>query len=103
MNLAALAVAAPYALLAGGLAAPEGALGWGALAYVCLGFLGAFLAMIGAVRHAGPLRTALVFNVEPVVAIASAVLLLGETPRSEGRSVGKECVITCRSRWSPYH
>jgi drug/metabolite transporter (DMT)-like permease len=31
------------------------------------------------VRHAGPLRTALVFNVEPVVAIASAVLLLGET------------------------
>src|SRR3546814_18444508 len=35
--------------------------------------------MIGAVRHAGPLRTALVFNVEPVVAIASAVLLLGET------------------------
>src|SRR3546814_10696155 len=52
MNLAALAVAAPYALLAGGLAAPEGALGWGALAYVCLGFLGPFLAMIGAVRHA---------------------------------------------------
>src|SRR3546814_11445682 len=23
--------------------------------------------------------------------------------RSEERSVGKECVITCRSRWSPYH
>src|SRR3546814_19808252 len=25
------------------------------------------------------------------------------TPRSEERRVGKECVITCRSRWSPYH
>src|SRR3546814_2954602 len=25
------------------------------------------------------------------------------TPRSEGRRVGKECVSTCRSRWSPYH
>src|SRR3546814_12208092 len=23
--------------------------------------------------------------------------------RSEGRRVGKECVSTCRSRWSPYH
>src|SRR3546814_19233579 len=22
---------------------------------------------------------------------------------SEARSVGKECVSTCRSRWSPYH
>ena len=27
-----------------------------------------------------------------------------ETPcRSEERRVGKECVSTCRSRWSPYH
>src|SRR3546814_14961224 len=24
-------------------------------------------------------------------------------PRSEERRVGKECVITCRSRWSPDH
>src|SRR3546814_19958862 len=26
-----------------------------------------------------------------------------EFPRSEERRVGKECVSTCRSRWSPYH
>src|SRR3546814_12196259 len=28
-----------------------------------------------------------------------------QTPedRSEERRVGKECVSTCRSRWSPYH
>src|SRR3546814_3428698 len=25
------------------------------------------------------------------------------TERSEERRVGKECVSTCRSRWSPYH
>src|SRR3546814_10236105 len=31
-----------------------------------------------------------------IVAIAVAV-------RSEERRVGKECVSTCRSRWSPYH
>src|SRR3546814_66997 len=27
----------------------------------------------------------------------------GEPGRSEERRVGKECVSTCRSRWSPYH
>src|SRR3546814_13726317 len=27
----------------------------------------------------------------------------GVRARSEERSVGKECVSTCRSRWSPYH
>src|SRR3546814_9582269 len=26
-----------------------------------------------------------------------------ERSRSEERRVGKECVSTCRSRWSPYH
>src|SRR3546814_14189347 len=26
-----------------------------------------------------------------------------QRPRSEERRVGKECVSTCRSRWSPYH
>src|SRR3546814_235452 len=28
---------------------------------------------------------------------------LASTRRSEERRVGKECVSTCRSRWSPYH
>src|SRR3546814_15391660 len=27
----------------------------------------------------------------------------GTSSRSEERRVGKECVSTCRSRWSPYH
>src|SRR3546814_3360715 len=29
--------------------------------------------------------------------------LVGSVRRSEERRVGKECVSTCRSRWSPYH
>src|SRR3546814_16361379 len=28
---------------------------------------------------------------------------LASEARSEERRVGKECVSTCRSRWSPYH
>src|SRR3546814_10875141 len=32
-----------------------------------------------------------------------ALVLMGIKLRSEERRVGKECVSTCRSRWSPYH
>src|SRR3546814_14063026 len=31
------------------------------------------------------------------------VFIIENTSRSEERRVGKECVSTCRSRWSPYH
>src|SRR3546814_14118890 len=33
----------------------------------------------------------------------SGLLALPAIFRSEERRVGKECVSTCRSRWSPYH
>src|SRR3546814_2150658 len=44
----------------------------------------------------------------PVAVSASPVIAVTETGtdckfRSEERRVGKECVSTCRSRWSPYH
>src|SRR3546814_12613851 len=29
--------------------------------------------------------------------------IIDNIERSEERRVGKECVSTCRSRWSPYH
>src|SRR3546814_12598641 len=43
-----------------------------------------------------------------VSSTASARAILGvigqeRVQRSEERRVGKECVSTCRSRWSPYH
>src|SRR3546814_6997013 len=34
---------------------------------------------------------------------ATSVVQGTQTLRSEERRVGKECVSTCRSRWSPYH
>src|SRR3546814_11692088 len=43
-----------------------------------------------------PWRTAL-GNIEFGLEVA------GMPKRSEERRVGKECVSTCRSRWSPYH
>src|SRR3546814_12210601 len=30
-------------------------------------------------------------------------IVAGSVASSEERSVGKGCVMTCRSRWSPYH
>src|SRR3546814_10223889 len=33
----------------------------------------------------------------------TAFVMLEHIGRSEERRVGKECVSTCRSRWSPYH
>src|SRR3546814_17437086 len=46
--------------------------------------------------------------VEGAIEIAVLDLLIPgdlrvEYARSEERRVGKECVSTCRSRWSPYH
>src|SRR3546814_20734837 len=32
-----------------------------------------------------------------------SVAVVLQCARSEERRVGKECVSTCRSRWSPYH
>src|SRR3546814_11034677 len=34
---------------------------------------------------------------------ADAAVDLTQQSRSEARRVGKGCVSTCRSRWSPYH
>src|SRR3546814_15978437 len=34
---------------------------------------------------------------------AGKAYLPNKADRSEERRVGKECVSTCRSRWSPYH
>src|SRR3546814_8250143 len=35
--------------------------------------------------------------------VASILRKEAKARRSEERRVGKECVSTCRSRWSPYH
>src|SRR3546814_12357030 len=60
---------------------------------------------VSAGSHTYKLR---VYNYEPdsifVTVGSGAILEVVEVKkRSEERSVGKECVSTCRSRWSPYH
>src|SRR3546814_20232516 len=98
--LQALVVAGGGALLAGDPASRWMAL---ALAAACLGFLPLnlprariFLGDVGS----GALGYALAL----VIVLAAVGGGEASSPaRSEERRVGKECVSTCRSRWSPFH
>src|SRR3546814_16757864 len=56
------------------------------------------IAIVGA---GGAARAA--FAADGPDALARFVAHPGRPGRSEERRVGKECVRTCRSRWSPYH
>src|SRR3546814_15761170 len=47
------------------------------------------------IRADGSIRT---FIIELALEVPN-----GEAARTEERRVGKECVSTCRSRWSPFH
>src|SRR3546814_15945457 len=42
-------------------------------------------------------------TLSPRAVDAVLAIVMHGTARSEGRRVGKECVSTCRSRWSPSH
>src|SRR3546814_11925088 len=59
--------------------------------------------------HAPLRRNVTIEDVGNVAAFLMSDLAAGVTgeithvDRSEERRVGKECVSTCRSRWSPYH
>src|SRR3546814_12722073 len=81
-----------WALVVGGVAVLFNAalnycLIFGALGFPALGLLGAGIG--------SALSNLLMF-------VALAVVVTRHK-RSEERRVGKECVSTCRSRWSPYH
>src|SRR3546814_12947307 len=54
---------------------------------------------VAIVQSADRLRLLLVLTVVDIRAVGPGTW----SERSEERRVGKECVRTCRSRWSPYH
>src|SRR3546814_14190813 len=53
--------------------------------------------------HLVPTMTALENVAIPLEFAGRADAFERAAARSEERRVGKECVSTCRSRWSPYH
>lgn len=73
-----LVVASAFVAIAGGLAWPDGAVGSGAAILGTLLYVGAFIAWFAALRLIAPTYGAVMLNVEPVVSVAAATLLLGE-------------------------
>src|SRR3546814_2713893 len=61
-----------------------------------------FSSFQGNPRRNGSIQRAVVYLRARRTIARISVLRAGED-RSEERRVGKECVSTCRSRWSPYH
>src|SRR3546814_15620647 len=53
-------------------------------------------------HRARPVRVAR-NQIRPVTSTVPTTTLCFRQMRSEERRVGKECVSTCRSWWSPYH
>src|SRR3546814_7532945 len=51
----------------------------------------------------GPGKGGVRFHQDVTLSEVMALSAWMSVKRSEGRRVGKECVRTCRSRWSPYH
>lgn len=73
-----LLVAVLYVATAGGLAWPEGAVGSLAAIVATLLYVIAFISWFAAIRLVAPTHGAMMLNVEPVVSIFAATLLLGE-------------------------
>ena len=59
-----------------------------------------YVGTIGKSHRTNDTSDMLMFNAEEAGIV---VKFEKKDTRSEERRVGKECVSTCRSRWSPYH
>src|SRR3546814_11813281 len=71
------------------------------LAHSTVSQLGLLVAAIG-VGTPIALAAAMLHTIAHALFKATLFMLVGII-RSDERRVGKECVSTCRSRWSPYH
>src|SRR3546814_1930059 len=71
---------------------------------ICLaGGIAATLWQAGEARRSAELAKQEAENAKIQAKRAEQVRDFLERVRSDERRVGKECVSTCRSRWSPYH
>jgi drug/metabolite transporter (DMT)-like permease len=78
-NLFALPLMAVTMMLMGGFAPPTTSMGVAGLTGVCILYATAILMLYAAIHSIGKTMTALLSNIEPLVSIAAAALILGET------------------------
>ena len=77
-NLIGACIIPLFLPILGGFVLPETNAGWLGLSGLCIFYVIAILSMFAALLAAGAVPTSLIFNLEPVVAIAAAAILLGE-------------------------
>ena len=77
-NLIGACIIPLFLPILGGFVLPETGSGWLGLSGVCIIYSVAILAMFVALHGAGAVPTSLIFNLEPLVAIVAAAILLGE-------------------------
>jgi len=65
-------------LLVGGIALPRNTIGWTGLSGAAFGFVVGILAMFTAIKHVGSAAAAMLLNLEPLISILAAALVLGE-------------------------
>jgi drug/metabolite transporter (DMT)-like permease len=65
-------------LLVGGIALPENTIGWTGLSGAAFGFVVGILAMFTAIKHVGSATAAMLLNLEPLITILAAAIVLGE-------------------------
>jgi drug/metabolite transporter (DMT)-like permease len=86
MHCSALAAFVLIDLAVGGFPLPTGAVGWMSFAAVPVFYAVATITIFMSIGYIGPVRTSLVMNLEPVVAIVFGFVLLGQvlTPMQLG-------------------
>ena len=65
-------------LLIGGITLPQNTSGWTGLSGAAFGFAVGILAMFTAIKHVGSAATAMLLNLEPLISILAAAIVLGE-------------------------
>jgi len=78
-NLTAIPPIVLFLPFVGGFQLPETEIGWYGLTGVCLCYALAILGQFGAINVIGKTPTALLSNIEPLVSIGAAALILGES------------------------
>jgi drug/metabolite transporter (DMT)-like permease len=64
--------------IGGGIALPQDATGWIGLSGATVGFVVGILTMFSAIQYVGPSPTSLIMNLEPLISILAAAVVLGE-------------------------
>lgn len=77
-NLIGAGIIPLFLPILGGFVLPETGGGWLSMGGLCIFYVAAMLSMFAALHAAGAVPTSLIFNLEPLVAIVAAALLLGE-------------------------